>query len=227
MRHLTKCQIFGKARAPPCATRSRWRVDRAERTDRARFLIPLHLQRRPPSPPPHLPDSTSPPSRPGHDEAAGPLRSPSSAHRDWSNVLFTRQTSATYPQDMAPGVRSGQAGHPGVLGGAGGGCTAHRRDPGGEGRCLRSRWRAEAAGMLASCLLSAGMLSLLVRCAVAAEGKITAPNARWLVALRQNISRNLQEEWMFFCCCNRLHKRAECLFFRWRKETFVCVTGHL
>lgn len=51
-------------------------MDRAERTDRARFLIPLHLQRRPPSPPPQLPDSTSPPSRPGHDEAAGPQRFP-------------------------------------------------------------------------------------------------------------------------------------------------------
>lgn len=79
---------------------------------------------------------------------------------------------------MAPGVRTGRSGHPGVLEGAGDGCSAHRRDPGGEGRCLRSRWRAGAAGMLANCLLSAGMLSLLVRCAAAAEGKITAPNTR-------------------------------------------------
>lgn len=79
---------------------------------------------------------------------------------------------------MAAGVRTGRTGHPGVLEGAGDGCSAHRRDPGGEGKGLRSRWRAEAAGMLASCLLSAGMLSLLVRCAVAAEGKITAPNTR-------------------------------------------------
>ncbi|XP_029702263.1 UPF0606 protein KIAA1549L isoform X2 [Takifugu rubripes] len=79
---------------------------------------------------------------------------------------------------MAPGVRTGrtvrtgqpgQPGQPGVRGGAGGGCSARRRRPGGEGRCLRSRCRADSAGMLASCLLSAGMLSLLVRCAGAAE----------------------------------------------------------
>lgn len=78
---------------------------------------------------------------------------------------------------MAPGLRSGRTGHPKVLGDGGeesGGCSAQRRDSGGEGRCLRSRWRAGAAGMIANCLLTVGMLLLLVRCALAAEGKHTA-----------------------------------------------------
>lgn len=44
-----KCQTFGKVRAPPCATQWWW-VDRAERGDRAHFLI--SLQRRFP----HHPD---------------------------------------------------------------------------------------------------------------------------------------------------------------------------
>lgn len=35
-----KCPMFGKVCAPPCATRCRWWVDRAERSDRAHFLIP-------------------------------------------------------------------------------------------------------------------------------------------------------------------------------------------
>lgn len=78
---------------------------------------------------------------------------------------------------MAPGLRSGRTGHPKVVVGAGGaepgGCPPRRTDAGGEGRCLRTRWRAGAAGMLANCLLSVGMLSLLVRCALAAEGKHT------------------------------------------------------
>lgn len=52
-----------------------------------------------------------------------------------------------------------------------------RTDAGGGGeavRCWRSRWssRGAAAGML----LAAGMLSLLARCAVAAEGE-SAPRA--------------------------------------------------
>ncbi|XP_024911440.1 UPF0606 protein KIAA1549L isoform X4 [Cynoglossus semilaevis] len=71
-----------------------------------------------------------------------------------SNVLFTTETSATSPpQDMAPGLRTD----------AGGGGEAVR--------CWRSRWssRGAAAGML----LAAGMLSLLARCAVAAEEKST------------------------------------------------------
>lgn len=84
---------------------------------------------------------------------------------------------------MAPGVRTGRTAHLDVVG-AGGGCSAHRRDPGGEGRCLRSRWRAGVAEMLANCLLSAGMLSLLVRFALAAEGKLVpAVCTKGLVAL--------------------------------------------
>ncbi|KAM9366094.1 UPF0606 protein KIAA1549L [Symphorus nematophorus] len=79
---------------------------------------------------------------------------------------------------MAPGVRSGRTGHPelvvvGAGGGGeepgGGGRSPRRTDAGGEGRCLRTRWRAGAAGMLANCLLSVGMLSLLVRCALAED----------------------------------------------------------
>ncbi|XP_033483240.2 UPF0606 protein KIAA1549L [Epinephelus lanceolatus] len=75
---------------------------------------------------------------------------------------------------MAPGVRSGRTGHPKVVGAGGaepGGCSPRRTDAGGEGRCLRTRWRVGAAGMLANCLLSVGTLLLLVRCALAAEEK--------------------------------------------------------
>ncbi|XP_044046281.1 UPF0606 protein KIAA1549L isoform X2 [Siniperca chuatsi] len=77
---------------------------------------------------------------------------------------------------MAPGLRSRRTGHPKVVGAGGaepGGCSPPKTDAGGEGRCLRTRWRAGAAGMLANCLLSAGMLLLLVRCALAAEEKPT------------------------------------------------------
>ncbi|XP_058485078.1 UPF0606 protein KIAA1549L isoform X2 [Solea solea] len=69
---------------------------------------------------------------------------------------------------MAPGLRSGCAGRhraePG--GGCGGGCTEDAAA--GEWRCLRGRCRAGAAVELRHCLLTVGMLSLLVRCAVAA-----------------------------------------------------------
>lgn len=78
---------------------------------------------------------------------------------------------------MAPGLRSGQTGHPKVVGAGGadpGRRSPRRTDAGGEGRCLRARWRAGAVGMLANCLLYVGMLLLLVRCALAAEGKHTA-----------------------------------------------------
>lgn len=80
---------------------------------------------------------------------------------------------------MAPGLRSGQTGHPeevragGADPAAAGARSPRRTDTGGEGRCLRTKWRAGAAGMLANCLLSAGMLLLLVRCALAAEEKTT------------------------------------------------------
>ncbi|XP_034536213.1 mucin-5AC-like [Notolabrus celidotus] len=83
---------------------------------------------------------------------------------------------------MAPGVRSGRrTGHPKVSAAAavvvvvvaGGEDAGGRSDAGGEGRCLRSRWRAGAAGMLGNCVLSVGMLLLVVRCAVAAEEKPT------------------------------------------------------
>ncbi|KAM7423985.1 hypothetical protein PAMA_000375 [Pampus argenteus] len=79
---------------------------------------------------------------------------------------------------MAPGLRSGRTGHPEEVGAGGadpaaaGGRSARRTDAGGEGRCLRTKWRAGAAGMLANCLPSVGMLLLLVRCALAAEEKI-------------------------------------------------------
>ncbi|XP_074469691.1 UPF0606 protein KIAA1549L [Sebastes fasciatus] len=73
---------------------------------------------------------------------------------------------------MAPGLRSGRrtAGHPGD----GRSSPRWRRtDAGLEGRCLR-RTRCRRAGMLAhNCLLSVGMLALLVRCALAAEEKST------------------------------------------------------
>ncbi|KAM4743700.1 UPF0606 protein KIAA1549L [Anableps anableps] len=79
---------------------------------------------------------------------------------------------------MAPGVRSdGRVGHPEVPGACGAdtdyGCSPCRRDAGGNRgrRCLRSGLRAGAAGMLAYCLLSVALLSILVRCAVAAEEK--------------------------------------------------------
>lgn len=75
---------------------------------------------------------------------------------------------------MAPGLRSGRTGHPRVAGTGGadpGGCSPQRTDAGGEGRCLRTRLRVGAAGMLANCLLSVAVLLLLVRCSLAAEGK--------------------------------------------------------
>jgi len=80
---------------------------------------------------------------------------------------------------MAPGLRSdGRAGHTEVVGACGadpGGCSPQRTDAGGEkGRCLRTRLRDGAAGMLANCLLSVAVLLLLVQCAVAAEGKNAA-----------------------------------------------------
>ncbi|TNM91206.1 hypothetical protein fugu_003495 [Takifugu bimaculatus] len=125
-----------------------------------------------------LPDSTSPPFRPGHDEAAGPLRFPVLRapglvrciiyEANFSN-LSTGYGSRCEDRPDRSDRPARPAGQPGVRGGAGGGCSARRRRPGGEGRCLRSRCRADSAGMLASCLLSAGMLSLLVRCAGAAE----------------------------------------------------------
>ncbi|KAM7015631.1 UPF0606 protein KIAA1549L-like isoform 2-T2 [Tautogolabrus adspersus] len=78
---------------------------------------------------------------------------------------------------MAPCVRSGRrTGHPKVstvVVGAGGEDPGGRSDAGGEGRCLRTRWRTGAAGMLGNCVLSVGMLLLVVRCAVAAEEKPT------------------------------------------------------
>nr|XP_046240996.1 UPF0606 protein KIAA1549L isoform X9 [Scatophagus argus] len=75
---------------------------------------------------------------------------------------------------MAPGLRSGRTGHLKVVGAGGaepGGCSPQKTDV--VRRCLRTRWRAGAAGMLANCLLSVGMLSLLVRCSLAAEEKPT------------------------------------------------------
>ncbi|XP_047187673.1 UPF0606 protein KIAA1549L [Scophthalmus maximus] len=69
---------------------------------------------------------------------------------------------------MAPGVRSGRTGHRRV---EPGGRPPRRTDAGGEGRCPGSRWRAGAAG--ARRLLTVGMLSLLLRCASAAEEKST------------------------------------------------------
>ncbi|XP_029354310.1 UPF0606 protein KIAA1549L, partial [Echeneis naucrates] len=77
--------------------------------------------------------------------------------------LFTTETSTTSPLDMAPGLRADH-----------GGLSEPRRRrtataAGEDGRCLGSGYRAGARGMLANCLLSAGMLSLLVRCALAAE----------------------------------------------------------
>ena len=81
---------------------------------------------------------------------------------------------------MAPGLRSGHIGHPEEVVGAGGadlaaagGHSPRRTDTRGEGRCLRTNRRAGAAGMLANCLLSAGTFLILVRCALAAEGKHT------------------------------------------------------
>ncbi|XP_054472883.1 UPF0606 protein KIAA1549L [Anoplopoma fimbria] len=81
---------------------------------------------------------------------------------------------------MAPCLKGGRTGHPGAVGAVGpraaepdGRSPRRRTDAGGDVRCLRTRWRAGAAGMLANCLLCAGMLSLVVRCAVAAEEKST------------------------------------------------------
>uniref|UniRef100_A0AAQ5ZLU9 KIAA1549 like n=1 Tax=Amphiprion ocellaris TaxID=80972 RepID=A0AAQ5ZLU9_AMPOC len=106
-----------------------------------------------------------------HDETAGrPCFLPRFTHEDRSDVLFTSETSATYPLDMATGVRSGRTGHPGA---DPGGCSPLRTDAGGAGRCLRTGLRAGAAGMLANCLLSVAVLLLLVRCALAAEEKPT------------------------------------------------------
>lgn len=59
--------------APPCATRCRWWVDRAERSDRAHFLI--SLQRRFPLPPPQLHQPTLEPwTRQGRGTAVFPVR---------------------------------------------------------------------------------------------------------------------------------------------------------
>lgn len=44
----------------------------------------------------------------------------------------------------------------------------------GEGWFLRTRWRGSAEGMLANCLLSMGIVLLLVQCALAIEGKHTS-----------------------------------------------------
>ncbi|XP_026025805.1 UPF0606 protein KIAA1549L isoform X1 [Astatotilapia calliptera] len=77
---------------------------------------------------------------------------------------------------MAPGLRSGRTGHLRVAGTGGAdpdGCSPQRTDAGGEGRCLRTRLRVGAAGMLANCLLSVAVLLLLVRCSLAAEEKST------------------------------------------------------
>lgn len=149
-------------------------MDRAQRSDRAHFLISPSTPRPPqPNQPTNQPNPPSTLQPWTHDETAGPLCFPFT-HEDRSNVLFTTETSATCPLDMAPGLRSGRrTGHPKVVVGAGepGGCPPRRTDAGGEGRCSRTRWRAGAAGMLPNCLLSAGMLLLLVRCALAAEGK--------------------------------------------------------
>nr|XP_040017097.1 UPF0606 protein KIAA1549L isoform X2 [Gasterosteus aculeatus aculeatus] len=77
---------------------------------------------------------------------------------------------------MAPGLKGVRAGHPVVVG-AGradpGGTSPRKKDVGGEVTRSRTRWRPGAAGMLADCLLSVGMLSLLARCAVSAEEKST------------------------------------------------------
>ncbi|XP_037304182.2 UPF0606 protein KIAA1549L isoform X1 [Pungitius pungitius] len=77
---------------------------------------------------------------------------------------------------MAPGLKGGRAAHPEVVGAERadpGGTSPRRKDAGGEVTRSRTRWRPGAAGMLADCLLSVGMLSLLVRCAVSAEEKST------------------------------------------------------
>ncbi|KAK7913685.1 hypothetical protein WMY93_013896 [Mugilogobius chulae] len=71
---------------------------------------------------------------------------------------------------MAPGVRSGlRTGHPGDCG-----CSPGGRAAVAEKRCVRTRWRAGAAGKPGSWLLSVGiMLFLIVQCALAAEGGST------------------------------------------------------
>ncbi|XP_029001040.1 UPF0606 protein KIAA1549L [Betta splendens] len=78
---------------------------------------------------------------------------------------------------MAPGVRSGRTGRPGAAGAGGaqpGGRSQRGTDALGGRRCRRSRWRAAAAAaMLSERLLSAGMLVLLARCALAAEERST------------------------------------------------------
>ncbi|KAM8893547.1 UPF0606 protein KIAA1549L [Spinachia spinachia] len=78
---------------------------------------------------------------------------------------------------MAPGLKGARASHPErVAAGRAdpGGTSARRKDAGGEVMRSRTRWRPGAAGMLAECLLSVGMLSLLVRCAVSAEETSTS-----------------------------------------------------
>lgn len=161
---------LGKVRAPLCTTR-RWWVDQAQRNDKGAFpfnaasptFLPVHL------------------STPGHTTwPSDTAVFPPFTHVDWSNALFTSKTSATCPLDMATGVRSdGWVGHPEVPGACGvvdDGCSQRRREAGGDRgrRCLKSGLRDGAAGMLAYCLLSVALLSLLVRCAVAAEGKLAA-----------------------------------------------------
>ncbi|XP_033847549.2 UPF0606 protein KIAA1549L isoform X1 [Periophthalmus magnuspinnatus] len=87
---------------------------------------------------------------------------------------------------MAPGVRAAvragvraaegaavRTGQPGGRAGRGGGCSLDRSDAGAERRCVRSRRRVRAVGKPVSWLLSAGMLSFIVQCAVAAEGGST------------------------------------------------------
>ncbi|XP_015229220.1 PREDICTED: UPF0606 protein KIAA1549L homolog isoform X1 [Cyprinodon variegatus] len=83
---------------------------------------------------------------------------------------------------MAPSVKSdGRVGHPDAPGACGAdcddGCVPRRRRAGGDTgrrrRCLRSGLRAGAAGMFANRMLSAALISLLVRCAVAAEENST------------------------------------------------------
>lgn len=75
---------------------------------------------------------------------------------------------------MAPGVRSAvRTGHPSGRAARGGGCSPGKADAGAERRCVRTRWRVGAVEMPVNWLLSAGMLSLIVRCALAAEERST------------------------------------------------------
>ncbi|KAM4602911.1 UPF0606 protein KIAA1549L [Polymixia lowei] len=72
---------------------------------------------------------------------------------------------------MAPSLRSVWTDHPklGTSRVVSDRCSAQRTDGGRERWFLRSKWRAGAGGMLANCLLSVGMVLLLVQCAVATE----------------------------------------------------------